>query len=53
MDYLRFVSRVFTVLGQNIVKQCTSDLIIDLPKAVKTLESGGNRTYARKGLRSG
>ena len=40
MDYLTFVSRVFTVLGQNIVKQCTSDLIIDLPKAVKTLESG-------------
>ena len=40
MDYLRFVSRVFTVLGQNIVKQCTSDLIIELPKAVETLESG-------------
>ena len=40
MDTLTFVSRVFTVLGQNIVKQCTSDLIIDLPKAVKTLESG-------------
>ena len=53
MDTLEFVSRVFTVLGQNIVKQHTADLIIDLPKAVKTLESGGNRTYARKGLRSG
>lgn len=40
MDTLRFVSRVFTVLGQNIVKQHTADLIIDLPKAVETLESG-------------
>lgn len=40
MDTLRFVSNVFTVLGQNIVKQHTADLIIDLPKAVKTLESG-------------
>ena len=39
MDTLRFVSNVLTVLGQNIVKQHTADLIIDLPKAVKTLES--------------
>ena len=40
METLKFVSRVFTVLGQNIVKQYTTDLIIDLPKAVKTLQSG-------------
>ena len=36
METLTFVSRVFTVLGQDIVKQYTTDLIIDLPKAVKT-----------------
>lgn len=40
METLKFVSRVFTVLGQDIVKQHTADLIIDLPKAVKTLQSG-------------
>ena len=40
METLKFVSRVFTVLGQDIVKQYTTDLIIDLPKAVKTLQSG-------------
>ena len=40
METLTFVSRVFTVLGQDIVKQYTTDLIIDLPKAVKTLQSG-------------
>ena len=40
METLNFVSRVFTVLGQDIVKQYTTDLIIDLPKAVKTLQSG-------------
>ena len=40
METLTFVSRVFTVLGQTIVKQHTTDLIIDLPKAVKTLQSG-------------
>lgn len=40
METLQFVSRVFTVLGQDIVKQYTTDLIIDLPKAVKTLQSG-------------
>lgn len=40
METLKFVSRVFTVLGQTIVEQYTTDLIIDLPKAVKTLQSG-------------
>ena len=40
METVKFVSRVFTVLGQDIVKQYTTDLIIDLPKAVKTLQSG-------------
>ena len=40
METVTFVSRVFTVLGQDIVKQYTTDLIIDLPKAVKTLQSG-------------
>lgn len=40
METVKFVSRVFTVLGQNIVKEHTSDLIIDIPEAVKTLQSG-------------
>lgn len=40
MDTLKFVSRVFTVLGQDIVKHHTADLIIDIPSVVATLQQG-------------
>jgi hypothetical protein len=35
-----FVSRVFTVIGQELTRTCTADLLIDLPEAVEKLENG-------------
>lgn len=40
MTTVEFVCRVFTVLGQNYVREQTSDLIIEIPKTVRTLENG-------------
>lgn len=40
METYEFVSRVFTMLGQDLVKICTSDLLIDLPRAVRMLNEG-------------
>lgn len=40
MTTVEFVCRVFTVLGQNYVREHTSDLIIEIPKTVRTLENG-------------
>jgi hypothetical protein len=49
MTTVKFVSRVFTVLGQNLVRTCTADLLIDLPEAVERLDNGEVvRGYARK-----